>query len=244
LEDVATEPAERVPGQRLAESVASWLEREIIAEGWPVGEVLGSETDLIARAGVSRAVFREAARILEHKNVVRMRRGPHGGLVVLAPEAGPVADVAALYLRFAGVAPKDLFETRTGLEVACAGRAAERITEEGIARMRATLTEEEAAGTAAWSSGRCHHLHTVIADITGNKVDELFIQVLTQLTQDATAAGLEDMDPDEGFRQFHRAHTAIVEAIAGGDVALAQHRMRRHLQGLEEFFLIGAGAER
>ncbi|MGR7003106.1 FCD domain-containing protein [Yinghuangia aomiensis] len=41
---------------------------------------------------------------------------------------------------------------------------------------------------------------------------------------------------DEGLREgaprSHQAHEAIVEAIVGGDAALAQHRMRRHLQAI------------
>ena len=44
----------------LASVIARRIEDDVVERGWPVGEVLGSETDLLERFGVSRAVFREA----------------------------------------------------------------------------------------------------------------------------------------------------------------------------------------
>lgn len=38
-----------------------------------------SEPELVAELGVSRAVFREAVRLLERDEIGRMRRGPGGG---------------------------------------------------------------------------------------------------------------------------------------------------------------------
>ena len=80
-------------GRKLGEQLAERVEEEIIASGWPVGKVLGSEAELIERYGVSRAVFREAMRIVDHHGVAEMRRGPGGGLVVVAPKA----DAAVLF---------------------------------------------------------------------------------------------------------------------------------------------------
>jgi DNA-binding FadR family transcriptional regulator len=72
-------------GSKLAALTARRIEDEIIARRWPIGEVIGSEADLMARYEVSRAVLREAVRLVEHHGAARMRRGPSGGLVVQAP---------------------------------------------------------------------------------------------------------------------------------------------------------------
>lgn len=48
-----------------------------------MGQSLGPEAELLDRYQVSRAVFREAVRILEHQQIARTRRGPGGGLVGL-----------------------------------------------------------------------------------------------------------------------------------------------------------------
>src|SRR5579883_1276568 len=74
--------------QRMLKSaarVAMLLEEQFIRDGWPVGSVYGREIELTEHFGVGRAVVREAARILEARGTARMRRGPHGGLVVTAP---------------------------------------------------------------------------------------------------------------------------------------------------------------
>jgi len=55
-----------VPAQRanpkLAAQTARRIEDDIIAAHWPVGQVLGSEAQLMERYDVSRAVLREAIR--------------------------------------------------------------------------------------------------------------------------------------------------------------------------------------
>jgi DNA-binding FadR family transcriptional regulator len=216
-------------GRRLAEVVAAQVEQDIIARGWPVGEVLGSEPELIERMGVSRAVFREAVRIVEHHNVARMRRGPGGGLVVTEPESDGVQRAVALYLRFAGVKREDLFATRVTLETACAAQAAERITEEGIERLRAVQEMEQEMHLEAVTTGHSHDLHILIAELTGNPVNTLFVRVLTELTRQQQ---VPHEDVESALAAYRRAHDGLVDAIISGDPALAQHRMRRHLAGV------------
>lgn len=222
-----------VSGQRLAEVVAARIEQEIVDRGWPVGETLGSEAELIERFGVSRAVFREAVRIVEHHNVARMRRGPGGGLIVCEPDPRAVQAAVALYLRYAGVGRLALFEARAALELAAVASATERITEDGIARLRAVLAMEEAEGERAVLEAHSHQLHVVIGELTGNPAMALFIEVLNRLNEEML---IPDSSKQENLpasvATYHRAHKAIVEAIISGDVALAQHRMRRHLDGI------------
>lgn len=212
---------------RLAEIVAQEIEQEIVEQGWPVGRLIGSENDLIERFGVSRAVFREAARIIEHLNVARMRRGPGGGLIVAEPEPEAVQRAISLYLRFAGVRAEQLFETRAALEIVCVTQAADRITEDGVARLRTVLEQEEALQEEALGTGHHHDLHVVIAELTGNPAMTLFVRVLAELTPQRRRP-----NPKADVASYHRAHEALVDAIVAGDSALAQHRMRRHLDAV------------
>ncbi|MFL5843502.1 MAG: FadR/GntR family transcriptional regulator [Solirubrobacteraceae bacterium] len=224
------------PGQRLAEVVAARIEEEIVERGWPIGEILGSETELIERYDVSRAVFREAVRIIEHHGVARMRRGPGGGLIITEPDAGAVQAAVALFLRHAGVDRVALFEARAALEIAAVSAATERITEEGIARLRETLAAEEEAGAQAMLEAHTHDLHVVIAQLTGNPAMALFIEVLNRLNEEMLLPEVKKRSSlDEDVGAYHHAHVAIVDAIASGDVALAQHRMRRHLDAILEY---------
>jgi DNA-binding FadR family transcriptional regulator len=52
---------------------------------------------------VSRAVLREALRLVQHHQVARMRRGPGGGLFVTAPDAAPATRAMVIYLDYVGV---------------------------------------------------------------------------------------------------------------------------------------------
>ena len=67
------------PESKLAAGVARRILTDVVDRGWPVGEVLGSQAELIERYGVSRAVFREAVRLVENQGVAFMRRGPGAG---------------------------------------------------------------------------------------------------------------------------------------------------------------------
>lgn len=65
--------------------IAAQIEEDLICKGWPTGALYGSEAQLAARFQVCRVVLREGVRILESRGTARMRRGPNGGLIVLAP---------------------------------------------------------------------------------------------------------------------------------------------------------------
>src|SRR3954449_1504876 len=113
---------------KLAAQVARRIEAEVVRRGWPVGESLGSEPDLRERHGVSRSVLREAVRLVEHHQVARMRRGPNGGLFVMAPDAGPAAQAMVIYLEYVGPSVDDLLHARRLLEPLAAGLAARQVT--------------------------------------------------------------------------------------------------------------------
>jgi DNA-binding FadR family transcriptional regulator len=212
-------------GRKLAAQVAELLEQEIIDAGWPVGRVIGSEADLLARLGVSRAILREAIRVLEHHDVAFMRRGPGGGLVVKAPDSAAAVRASALSLGFRNASWEQIFEARSALELRCVEIAAQRIDETGIARLRASLEAEEEAQRAGEVGS--HDLHISLAEITGNPAFVLFIDVLTQLSRsgrsDRTASAAADT---------RLAHTKIAEAVIAGDAAVARHRMQAHLNAI------------
>ncbi|MDF3310046.1 FCD domain-containing protein [Rhodococcus sp. T2V] len=222
-------------GRKMAQQVAELLEQEIIDAGWPVGQVLGSESELLARLGVSRAVFREAIRVLEHHDVAYMRRGPGGGLVVRAPDSAASVRACALSLNYHDATWEQVFEARSALELRCVEAAARRIDETGIARLREVLGAEEQAQRAGEVG--THDLHVVLAEISGNPAFVLFIDVLTQLSTGgashertpATAAGVRT------------AHDKIAEAVISGDAALARHYMQVHLDEIAHWLAANDG---
>lgn len=212
---------------KMAEELAYRIESEIMERGWPQGEILGSEADLIERFGVSRAVFREAVRLIEHHGAARMRRGPKGGLVVTVPDFRAVQRPSTLYLDYADVSTSDLITVRSALELSCVALAAERLDEEGTRLLLEALAREEAFDPATGAArGIAHEIHVLIAQLSGNAVHLLFVETLASLTYERTRGLPFD---EEQMLESHVAHKAIVEALIAGDSARAQQRMRRHL---------------
>jgi GntR family transcriptional regulator, transcriptional repressor for pyruvate dehydrogenase complex len=88
------------------------------------GRFLGSEDDLLMRYGVSRPTLRQAARILEHEQLIRVRRGVNGGFFTRLPTSEAVSRVASVFLQVKGTELKDLFRavaviTPSIAEMAC-----------------------------------------------------------------------------------------------------------------------------
>ena len=119
-----------------AAKVADLIIEDVMDLGWPVGEVLGSEADLLERYQVSRAVFREAVRLVEHQQVARTRRGPGGGLVITEPTITAVIAAVVLYLHRVDARLDEIFEARIILEEMAAQLASERTDEHDLDELR------------------------------------------------------------------------------------------------------------
>jgi DNA-binding FadR family transcriptional regulator len=212
--------------RKLADIVARRIERDIAAKGWPVGEVLGSEPDLLEQYGVSRAVFREAVRLIEHKRIGQMRRGPGGGLVVTAPELAAVQEAATVYLQYERVGLDELFEARiaieeTGLELLAATLSEDTIG--ALRRLEATLSPDGTPDPV--------DPHVALAALTGNPAIELFARICTGLT--STYLDVNARSPRveaTAGRDAATAHQLIIQALAEGNGGLARHLLRSHLE--------------
>ena len=219
------------PRPKWAEQVSQEIFREIARAGWPVGEPLGSQADLMARYDVSRAVLREAVRLLEHHQIARVRRGPGGGLFVTEPGVGAITDAVALYLERRGIQAVHLAEIRSGIELACVDLAMQRLDDDGIRSIEASLEAERTADVEAFSPV-AHDLHVVIADVSGNRALTLMVQVLARLSllHQRARPGVRAIEPV--FREVATVHERIVAAVVSGDAELARTRMRRHLEAM------------
>src|SRR6202050_4529384 len=146
------------PKAKRASKVADQIIKDVIAAGWPVGQILGSEAEFLARYQVSRAVFREAVRLVEHQQVARTRRGPGGGLVITEPTVGAVIDAVVLYLHRVDARLDEIFEARIILEELACQLASERTDENDLAELRRFVEE-----VPVDPEGEPRELHAVVA---------------------------------------------------------------------------------
>ncbi len=214
-----------------AEAVARNITLRIVGRNMEAGDFVGSEAELIEQEGVSRALFREAVRLLEHHQIARMRRGPGGGLFVMAPSAKAVTDVAAIYLARQGLQLMELTEFRTRVEVAIVDLAAARIDPVGTTLIENALIRE-LNSTEAERAEAVHDLHAAIAAAAQNRVLDLVALVLIRLSRLYQIEKLAKKARTQIRAEVHRTHQGIADAVVAGDRELARHRMRRHLEAL------------
>jgi DNA-binding FadR family transcriptional regulator len=232
LPDAAVLPQSR--NGKGAEAVARNITRTIVAEDLQPGALVGTEPELIEREGVSRALLREAVRLLEHHQIARMRRGPGGGLFVVAPSADAVTEVAAVYLAWRGMKMPELSELRTGLEATTAELAAARVDAAGVARLRGALVREEEDADAGRNDA-VYSLHAAVAEVAQNRVLHLVALVLIRLSRLHQVDRLPAKAQREIRAEVLRTHEGIADAIEAGDRETARERMRQHLEALAAF---------
>jgi DNA-binding FadR family transcriptional regulator len=216
--------------RRPADLVAARIRRDIMDRGWPVGESLGFEADLMQRYGIGRAQLREAIRILENHSVVRMQRGAAGGMLVAVPDGRAIVRAVSLYLTYQGMDTDDIRDLRAELEAATLRLTIDRLTDESIRRLTAVLELER-----TWPDDDfpavSHDLHAVIAELSGNRTLGLLQSIAMQLTAERLHSG----DPSrvtESPDAVRRAHQAVVQAIIARDAPLALRRMEKHLRAI------------
>jgi len=202
---------------KTAVTIARLIENEIISKGWPVGEILGSEAELIRRFGVSRGVLRETVRLLEHKQVVTMKPGPGGGLVVSAPAAAAVAESVSNYFTLTAVSVAELVEARRLIAADSLVLASDRLSERGIARLRSAAT------------GSPEDFHGALADLTRNAALAIVLESLR--------LALCAMSPTSTALQ---PQVRLVDALVRGDLLTAHERWHALL---EEEALAASAAE-
>ncbi|WP_373142313.1 FadR/GntR family transcriptional regulator [Mycobacterium marinum] len=219
-----------IRADKRAARVARHIEAEIVRRGWTVGASLGSEGALQQRYGVSRSVLREAVRLVEHHQVARMRRGPNGGLLICAPDAGPATRAVVIYLEYLGITLGELLDARLVFEPLAASLAAEHIDEAGIDRLRAVLRAEEQRKPGLPAAR--DEFHVALARQSKNPVLQLFIEILMRLTRRYALTSRTDTVAEafEAVDQMHNDHAAIAAAVTAGDSARAKTLSEQHVQ--------------
>ena len=218
-----------------AEALAREIVQRVVTGGAEPGELVGSEAELMAQYGASRAIFREAVRILEHHHIAVMRRGPGGGLFVVSPDSAAVTDVVSLYLARRGITMADLGELRTRLELVLVDLAVAKLGDDGVEQLHEAL-ERELAVTDDEFAAASHDLHAVVAGLAGNRALELLALVLIRLTRLHQLTTLSASARSQISDAVRATHADIATAMVERDVELARHRMRRHLQELADFY--------
>jgi DNA-binding FadR family transcriptional regulator len=228
-----------MPRGKLAEMLAATIGDDIAAGGWQVGTVFGSETALLERYRVSRAVFREAVRLLEYHSVAHMRRGPGGGLVIAKPKAQASIDTIALYLQYRDPSREDLRCVRDAIEIDNVAKVVKRRGEPEVAAFLGAHRSDvrETPGDVSGAAVEEFRFHIGLARLAGNTLLDLFLRIIVELFRRHWSSTGQEPPTWADVLAVHHAHLRIVDAIDAGDESLARYRVRRHLDAAASWWL-------
>jgi DNA-binding FadR family transcriptional regulator len=210
----------------LIDQVIDQLRGQITAGAWGIGARIPTEAELAQLTGTSRNTVREAVQSLVHSGLLERRQG--SGTYVLASSelAGAVGR------RVAEAHAVHVLEVRRTLEVGAARMAAERRTDDDVARMRdlfARRNEALAAQRVEEALNLDVELHRAIAQAAHNPV-------LTDLYENFVSA-LQESVRSNYFTHggmVPTEHATLIEAIAAQDAQQAADEVACYLDGLME----------
>ncbi|TSD64314.1 FadR family transcriptional regulator [Aeromicrobium piscarium] len=210
---------------------AMLLAQQIVADinrrGNRVGDRLPPERLMLEEYNVGRGTLRESLRFLELQGVIRLRPGPGGGPVVQQPDSTALATSLTLLLQFENAPFRTIAESRVGLEPIMARLAAERMSEEQLADLKASVdTMKLHLGDQRVFLEENKRFHDVIAHGSGNAMFGYLVDALLDIL-DGSAIGIDY--PEVRREAVQEAHAQIYEAIAARDPLAATEAMSDHI---------------
>lgn len=214
----------------LAEQMADSLTEAILAGHWTAGQALPTEPELAAKFAVSRAVVRDATRMLAARGLVEAQHGR--GVFVTGSPLAAFGDALLLALRRAGATVWDVerFEQMVMPEVMA--EATRRATAEDVAEIQELAEAYHAVFSEitrqSWARGDLtpserervmaafRSLYSAIFAATHNALWALLSEPLLRLRAPRSWQS-GGMTADDFIAHERRLIDARVEAIAAGD---------------------------
>ncbi|MDH6247944.1 FCD domain-containing protein [Mycobacterium sp. OTB74] len=213
---------------KASDVLAGELRERILTGELAEGASLPPERELVKQTQMSRATVREALRILEVQNLVRVKAGRAGGTFVQRPTTKSMASSVTMLIRGRRIKLVDLMETREALEPFCAELAARNRNADDLAEL------DRANDAIADPDADLEHFlqanldwHVGVAVASHNELLTGFMIALSQ----AIYAGTQN----EAFVSAEvravttTAHRGITASIRNRDADAASRRMRRHV---------------
>ncbi|UCE33627.1 MAG: FadR family transcriptional regulator [Deltaproteobacteria bacterium] len=208
--------------KRYSEQIADLIQDKILRDHLETGTSLPSEKDLSLEFQVSRSVIREALRMLEVSGLVKIKKGPSGGIFVSNGYHKPITNSLNNLITLGDVTIDHLFDVRLLIEPHIAMEAALNAKNEHVEKLK------ELMGDSSNHQDDPIHLkrnnlkfHLLVAKASGNPVLSLLlesvIELLVKTTLDFLDLSLE--------RHFFRVHERIAHVIARGESEEAKRLM-------------------
>jgi len=219
--------------KRAYEDIVNQIRDAIVQGRLQPGDRLPSQRELKEMFQVSRATVMESLRVLEKADLITIRPGAAGGAFVSHATSDTVAESLHLLLSLEGVTLQELAEFRERLEGGTSFWAAQRATDEEIARLERLLEEVRRAANEGlpWQDFLAEErkIHAAIAEFSRNRPSAATMKAITRAMEEAYSyitPGLYDRVVED--------MAGIVAAIRQRDPHLTEERMKIHIRFFNE----------
>lgn len=223
-----------IKNRRFTDRILAQLKEYILSRQILPGERLPSEAEFAETFGVSRGTIREALHILEHDGIVRIKKGPGGGLFLSEGNLVQVIDSIFFAMQWEKISFDTLMETRKTLEDRIARLAAIRAGKEDIREIEHILEKMEPLDLS-------HDLfvqydtdfHVALAKSAKNKILFIFMVAVKELHNRVVKYSELHDHLFPAAREYHRK---ILDAVKDKDPDKAAEMMAEHLDYFETHF--------
>lgn len=227
-----------VQAERVSQLIEGQLKEAIIKHHYRAGDKLPSERELAEMFSASRSSIREAIRSLERSGFVVVKKGVHGGAFVIQKgNSKPMVDYLRDVMRLRQVSLEEILQARLIIEPEVAADAALKATPEDIELLE-EITRDHLTGfdseNPVMQFDRNPRFHRIIAEITGNQVFIIIMQILLEIH--AFRMNQFKLD-EETIRKITHQHDSIIEALKKKDQKLAFEEMKKHVLAVHKMHM-------
>jgi GntR family transcriptional regulator, transcriptional repressor for pyruvate dehydrogenase complex len=214
----------------LSDQIADRILQMIQERQLKPGDKLPPERELAAMMNVSRPALREALRGLSMMNIIEIRQG--AGAYITTLEPAHLVEHLNFVFALDDSTLLQLFDARKIVEVGLIELAAQRITDEDIARLEQSVTlSAQSANDPETFLQADLDLHMQIAQIANNPILARFMESIHQL---GIASRRRTAHLDGMTEHSVTDHRRIVAALKARDIAGARQTMLDHLANVEK----------
>jgi DNA-binding FadR family transcriptional regulator len=184
-------------------------------------QFLGSEEELIEWLQVSRPTFRQVARLLEHEQLLRIKKGPGGGFFSQKPSLDAVVQLASVCLVSHRARLMHMAEAGSPLYIEAAKLAAQHPDAGQRARLQEFLTGSQDPAVAESGSAfvrLTEQFSELLLELSRNPVLSMFMHIVREFAAELHAGAGTTQEYRERYLQLVGA---LAQAIMAGDAEVA-----------------------
>ena len=224
--------------------IADQIGEALIEMGWPLGQTVRTESELMAEYETSRAVVREALSLVEHRGIANVKTGRGGGLHVAYTRKEAAVNELSAYMELADCQRDDLVLMTGAMHAKVAEVALRECSDETASRLEALRAMFALpASDLAESIESFDQFWIELAQLTGNTYFSLLISACQKTLRSIIYFEPRDVASAMEHADRSRAHKLkIIDAMLSWNwpltSSLIDHDVQQRLEALKRTRLL------